>query len=298
MAVLIFLSFFLISCSPIQYVDYNESSAVATRLIASSDTEFIETKDLFSDSNKHVDKWIQYFSEGSGRQSMQVYLERSGRYEATMKEILKEHDLPEELFYIAMAESGFQSSVVSSKNAVGYWQFIAATGRSYGLTINSVLDERQDFVLVTHAAAKYLKHLYQLYDDWNLAVAAYNAGEGRINQALQGGFYQDYWSLVRDDKIPKETSTFVPKIIAMKKIGTQPWMYGFNNLKYEQPLDYRSIYIYQNFSLKNLSETLQVPHSQILSLNPKYKQDIAPLNGNDKIKVRIPAHIKIEDINK
>ncbi len=284
-----------ISCSPIQYVAIDESVYTSTNLAPTVpvESESFENQDigLFKDNNEHIDRWIKYFAEGHGRQSMKNYLERSNRYISLMKGIFKEHDLPEDLVYIAMVESGFQSSVVSSKNAVGYWQFIESTGKRYGLTINNIIDERQDFVLVTQAAARYLKDLYEMFEDWNLAIAAYNAGEGRVSKALHNSFHKDYWSLVENKKLPKETSQFVPKIIAMKKIAVHPWKYNFSNLNYYEPLDYSSVNISKSFSLKNLAEVIKVPHEELLGLNPKYKQDIVPLLNGKKIEIRIPASI-------
>ena len=282
----------LISCAPIQYVKYDESLQASVNLTATLDQKSDTTEAGFlKDNNAYVNKWIAYFSEGKGRGSMKNYMERSNRYISLMKGIFKEYDLPEDLVYIAMVESGFQSSVVSSKAAVGYWQFIESTGKRYGLEINDAIDERQDFVLVTHAAAKYLEDLYELFNDWNLAIAAYNAGEGRISRAIHDSFHKDYWSLVEHKKIPAETSNFVPKIIAMKEISTHPWKYNFSDLKYYEPLDYRSISITQSFSLKDVSNKLNIPHEELLSLNSKYKQDIVLLPDSKKITIRIPANI-------
>jgi len=292
-----YISFFsavLISCAPVQYMDFQETIQASSNLVPVSRQLSNKEHPLLFESNAYVEKWLHYFTEGPGRSSMKNYLERSSRYLDLMKGIFKEYGLPEELVYMAMAESGFQSSVVSSQNAVGYWQFIEPTGKRYGLTINSDVDERQDFELVTHAAAKYLKDLYALFDDWHLAMAAYNAGENRISKALNKNLHKNYWSLIKNKRIPNETANFVPKIIAMKEIATHTWKYGFSNLNYQKPLDYRSIHIYQSFSLKNLSDVLNVPYSEIRSLNPKYKKDVVPL-GSDKSKVdvRIPAHIQV-----
>ncbi len=284
----------LISCAPIQYIDYNQSIHASTNLVATLNGRISEETSVLRDNNAHVNRWIKYFTEGKGRGSMKVYLERSNRYLSMMKGIFNEYDLPEDLAYIAMVESGFQSSVVSSKDAVGYWQFIESTGKRYDLKIDNTIDERRDFILATKAAARYLKFLYKMFDDWNLAIAAYNVGEGTLSRVIHSSFYKDYWSLVDYKKLPTETSNFVPKIIAMKEIATHPWKYNFSNLNYYEPLSYRSINIYQSFSLKNLSEVLKVSHKELLSLNPKYKSDIISLSDSDqKVEIRIPASIDI-----
>lgn len=284
---------FFPSCAPIQYVELKQSS---------HSRNFIGSKDLTSheegfygsfpkDRNEYVDKWIRYFSEGSGRKHMSVYLERSSRYIPLMRAIFRKHNLPEDLVYVAMVESGFSSKAVSSKQAVGYWQFISSTGRRYGLKIDSYVDERRDFVLATDAAARYFKDLYSLFDDWRLALASYNAGERRITDAVFNTYNRDFWNLVKKEKIPKETANFVPKILAMKEIATHPWKYNFHDLEYKNSLAYRSVYLDKSFSLNNLSEVLDVPYEQILSLNPKYKKDVVPLYEKDQVEIRIPAQV-------
>ena len=134
--------------------------------------------------NEQVEKWIRYF-QGRGRPHMERYLARSTRYEAIMKKVLRDNKLPEDLFYIALIESGFSSSALSHASAVGYWQFIRGTGKHYKLQINQLVDERRDPVLATQAAADYFRDLYSLFGSWYLSMAAYNVGEGRVARVIK-----------------------------------------------------------------------------------------------------------------
>ena len=163
--------------------------------------------------NRNVLQWIDYF-QGRGRPHMERYLQRSTRYMPIMKKILKDNGLPEDLIYIALIESGFSSTAHSSAAAVGYWQFIKGTGRRYGLGIDSYIDERRDFVKSTQAAADYFKGLYNLFGAWYLAIASYNVGENRVKNLVMKNKTRDFWKLARENRLPDETSNYVPKILS------------------------------------------------------------------------------------
>lgn len=177
--------------------------------------------------NANVDKWINYF-QGRGRPHMERYLLRSTRYEALMKKVLRDNKLPEDLFYIALIESGFSSQAFSHASAVGYWQFIRGTGKRYKLQINQMIDERRDPVLSTQAAADYFKDLYARFNSWYLAMASYNVGEGRVDRAVKKYKTKDFWELTRNKRaLPRETDDYIPKYIAAKLIAKNPDKYGF-----------------------------------------------------------------------
>ena len=245
--------------------------------------------DFFDENNGFVNKWIRRLSSNSsGRKSMQVYLERSTRYLPLMESILEKQGVEGDLAYVAMAESGYSARAVSSQNAVGYWQFIYGTGKRYGLRIDKYVDERRDFYLATQAAGKYLSELCAMFGSWPLALAAYNAGEGRVSAALRkhgGGF----WRLAQRGRLPTETINFVPKIIAMKKISERPWKYGFMQVRYQTPLSYQIVEFRKPLSLKSLSLAANVPYREIRRLNPKYKTDIVPVYGS-KVSLRVPGY--------
>ena len=176
--------------------------------------------------NENVEVWIKYF-QGRGRPHMERYLARSTRYEALMKKVLRDNKLPEDLFYIALIESGFTSNARSTASAVGYWQFIRGTGKRYKLDINKMIDERRDPVLATQAAAEYFKDLYKIFDSWYLSMAAYNVGEGRVLRAVKKYKTRDFWQLSKNKHaLPKETDNYVPKYIAAKLIAKNPDKYG------------------------------------------------------------------------
>ena len=245
------------------------------------------------DSNGYVDKWLKRLSQGADRESMRRYLERSTRYLNLMESLLEEEGLPLDLAYMSMAESGFWPYARSNKNAVGYWQFIKPTGWSYGLTINSYIDERQDFVLSTQAAIRFLKDLYEQFEDWRLSMAAYNAGPPAIKRAIKNHGSRNYWYLVEKKAFPKqETRDFVPKIIAMRTIALDPLKYGFSNLNYSLPLDYGLVSLESSSSLSYISRYLNVPLEDLKKLNPKFKTDSIPVKGQE-IHIRVPAYVRI-----
>ncbi|HVK60718.1 MAG TPA: lytic transglycosylase domain-containing protein, partial [Bdellovibrionales bacterium] len=171
--------------------------------------------------NKNVLQWIDYF-QGRGRPHMERYLQRSTRYMPIMKKILRDNGLPEDLIYIALIESGFSSTAHSSASAVGYWQFIRGTGKHYNLKIDGYVDERRDFVKSTQAAAEYFKGLYSLFGAWYLAIASYNVGENRVKSLVMKNHTRDFWKLARENRLPDETTNYVPKFLAARLIAKDP----------------------------------------------------------------------------
>ena len=153
--------------------------------------------------NFKVKKWINYFLN-RGRGFFERYGVRAGRYAPLMGKILEEHSLPRDLIFLAMAESGFQNNAKSWASAVGPWQFMIGTGRRYGLTTNWYKDERRDPIKATIAAAKYLKKLYQDFSSWELAAAAYNAGEGKVSRAINRYRTENFWDISRGRHLRRE----------------------------------------------------------------------------------------------
>jgi membrane-bound lytic murein transglycosylase D len=202
--------------------------------------------------NRQVLKWIDYF-QGQGRPHMERYLSRSTRYMPVMKKILKENGLPEDLIYIALIESGFSGTAHSSAAAVGYWQFIKGTGKHYGLKIDTYMDERRDFVRSTQAACGYFKGLYDIFHSWYLAIASYNVGEGRVKSVVQKYRTRDFWQLARENKLPEETSNYVPKFIAARLIAKEPAKYGFTDIEYMPPLEYSEVDLATSVDFRKLS---------------------------------------------
>lgn len=240
--------------------------------------------------NRQVLKWIDYF-QGQGRPHMERYLARSTRYMPVMKKILKENGLPEDLIYIALIESGFSGTAHSSAAAVGYWQFIKGTGKHYGLKIDTYMDERRDFVRSTEAAAAYFKGLYGLFDSWYLAIASYNVGENRVKNVVQKYRTRDFWQLARENKLPLETSDYVPKFIAARLIAKEPEKYGFTDIDYLPPLDYSEVTLSSSVDFRKLATALSLDYDDLRDLNPSYKRGVA-FEKNGQLRIRVPKGLE------
>lgn len=243
---------------------------------------------LFPDTdNQQVERWVKYYSQGNGRENMKVYLARSHRYMNLMSGIMTDCQLPTGLVYMAMAESGFSAWAKSPKGAYGYWQFIPATARRYGLTIDSHIDERRDFVLSTEAACRYLVDLYDMFGDWSLAMAGYNCGENRVARAVSQHQSRNFWYLSNQGALPRETRNYVPKIIAMRRIALNPEDYGFSELSWQTPLSYDLVSINQSMRLSRIAEQLNVDVDELKRLNPKFTTDHIIVN-NRELYIRVP----------
>ena len=287
--------FFTVSCSHFVKRNLTDSKSISHEEVSSVDLyrQVVEGKkedpDLISvvDSHPEVSKWIKYFTH-SGRNQMQIYLERSSRYAPLMKSILKEEGLPTDLVYVALIESGFSPRALSRANAVGYWQFIYGTGKRFGLRIDGYVDERKDPVLSTRAAANFFRVLYSLFGSWPLALAAYNAGEYRVNRAVLRNYNRDFWFLSAKKALPKETRNYVPKFIASIHISKNPEKYGFVNIKYQKPIDYELIQLKSPISIPKLAKNMNIYEEELRALNPMYKGDYVPIYDH-KTYFRVPV---------
>lgn len=248
--------------------------------------EVPEFNDIPERAKPLVNKWLNYF-QGKGRVHMERYLSRSSRYSVLMKKILRDNGLPEDLIYVALIESGFSPKAVSSAAAVGYWQFIRGTGKRYGLEISGFMDERRDPELATQAASDYLKGLYEEFDSWFLAMASYNVGEGRVRREIARTKSRDFWELARRRRLPRETINYVPKFLAARMIGRNPEKYGFVDLAFEPNIEFETVVLTAPVNLKTLAEGMDTDYAELKRLNPKYRGEIAPLDGG-KIELRIP----------
>ncbi|WP_374029874.1 LysM peptidoglycan-binding domain-containing protein [Bdellovibrio bacteriovorus] len=245
-----------------------------------------ELESIPTEVNPLVEKWIAYF-QGRGRPHMERYLARSTRYEKLMKKVLRDNGLPEDLFYIALIESGFSSRATSHAAAVGYWQFIRGTGKRYGLDINAFVDERRDPVFATQAAAEYFKGLYSVFGSWYLAMASYNVGENRVKREVMNHYTRDFWELARKKRLPKETINYVPKFIAAKMIGKDPAKYGFDDIDYLPPIEFDHITVNKPVNLRAMADKLNLNYEDFKALNPKFKGEVAVLKGSELV-LRIP----------
>ncbi len=232
--------------------------------------------------NERVDKWIRYFT-GDGRDCLNRWVKRSGKYRDGMLVILKEEGMPLELINLAMIESGFYAQAYSRASAVGFWQFIESTGKIYGLRIDWWVDERKDPEASTRAAARHLRDLYESLDSWPLAFAAYNWGQGRVERALKRAHTRDYWDL----KINRATANYVPKFMAARIIMEDPARYGFD-FDDEEPLVYEDIEVDPKTHLGAVADVCGVDTSHVLELNPHLIRGCAP-DGKSFYPVRLPA---------
>ncbi|MFH1020653.1 MAG: transglycosylase SLT domain-containing protein, partial [Pseudomonadota bacterium] len=212
---------------------------------------------------------------------------RSSRYLPMIKEEFTKAGLPLDLAYLPMIESGFNTTVSSRASAVGTWQFMRATGQSYGLTVNNYVDERRDPVKSTKAAAAYLANLYKQFDSWHLAVAAYNAGEGRIKRAMKQSDTDDFWEIAQSQYIHSETKLYVPQLIAAIMIAKDPEKYGFDSITYDEPLDYETVLVPRGTPIKAVALACHLPDEEILALNRHLSRAITPPSEAD-YPLRVP----------
>ncbi len=222
-----------------------------------------------------VDKWMRYF-QSAGRGHFERYLSRSGKYATLMKDILNKYGLPGDLIYLALIESGFSPKAYSTAKAAGPWQFISETGKRYGLKIDWWADERRDYEKSTHAAASYLKDLYGMFDSWQLATAAYNAGEGKISRAVDRYKSNEYAQLIKYGYLAPETKDYVPKMIAAQTIAKEPGKYGFGGVEYQSPLEFDKVEVPGGIDLEALGEIIGVPYDSLREWNPELRRFCTP----------------------
>jgi membrane-bound lytic murein transglycosylase D len=233
------------------------------------------------------------------RQRFAMWLERSGRYMEVMHEVLKERNMPPELVFLPIVESGYNPHAYSKARAAGPWQFIAETGKRYGLVIDWWRDERRDPVKSTVAASKYLSELHSMFGSWSLALAAYNAGEGRIARAVRKTNGGDFWKIHSGGQIAQETRDYVPRFIAASMIARDPEKYGFNDLEYHEPFEYDEVELYQPVDLDVAARLADTTLERIKGLNPELRRWSTPPNLK-KYTLRVPpgkADIFVERIS-
>jgi membrane-bound lytic murein transglycosylase D len=236
--------------------------------------------------NDSVENHLEYFKT-RGREVFQRWLDRSARYIPVMKDIFREKNLPEDLVYVAMIESGFNPYAVSWAKAVGPWQFMPATGKLYGLKIDWWIDERKDPIKSTLAAAEHLKDLRNLFGSWPLALASYNAGAGKVQRAVLRSRSEDFWDLKASRYIRKETKNYVPKYMAATIIAKNPEAYGFAVAGYE-PFKYDEVVIEESTDLRLVARCAGCTYEEIKELNPEIKRWVTPPQYS-RYTLRIPA---------
>jgi membrane-bound lytic murein transglycosylase D len=240
--------------------------------------------------NKQVLYYLDLF-QGKQRKSFTIWLARSTQYIPSIQDEFKKAGLPRDLAYLAMIESGFNPSAYSPAEASGLWQFIAGTGRNHGLKIDTWVDERREPDKATKAAIRYLSKLYKDFDDWYLAVAAYNAGEGRIESACKNYNTENFWEIADSEGIYLETKRYVPKLIAAILIARNPEKFGFTDIKYQKSSPFDVIDVPGGIALEAVAVTANtsVKHLRVLN-NELQKNQTPPKQKNYTL--RIPAGTK------
>lgn len=240
--------------------------------------------------NHAVKNWIKHF-QTRGKRSFKTWLERSSRYAPYIQKELEKNDIPQDLLYVAMIESGFSPRAHSSANAVGIWQFIAPTARRYGLKVNWWVDERKNFTKATHAAIRYKKDLYKMFHSWHLVSASYNTGENRIARLIKKHGTNSFWELAEKKTLSNETINYVPKIIAATLIARSPALYGFKDLKYRVPYRFEETEVPGGTDLNNLAQYIGVKKKYLKDLNPDLIKGFIPREINTH-RIKVPVGSK------
>jgi membrane-bound lytic murein transglycosylase D len=237
--------------------------------------------------NDKVQYFTRYF-QTSARGAFAKWLSRSERYIPMMRTVLRKEGLPEDLVYLAMIESGFSPRALSVASAVGPWQFMSATGKRYSLRINEWIDERRDPLKSTVAAALYLKELYIMFNkDWYLAAAGYNAGENKIQRAINMYNTRDFWELSKGQYLKRETKDYVPKLLAAAIIAKEPARYGFADVAYLPPIDFDTVTIPSRTDLEVAAKACGVSTQTLKELNPELRRLSTPPDYPD-YQLKIP----------
>lgn len=235
--------------------------------------------------NPLIQQYINYY-QGRGRSTMESGLRKSGRYMKLARQIFKEEGVPVDITWLAQVESAWQPKAMSWAAASGLWQFIPGTGRQFGLKQTAWIDERNSFEQATRASARYLKALAAHYrGDWELAMGAYNTGQGNIDRGISRAGKANFWSIY--PFIAQETRNYVPNILATILIAKNPEKYGFKGIRPEAPMAYDVVQVSNATSLQLVAESTDASVDQIRSLNPELRRDVTP--RGEAYNVRVPG---------
>ena len=248
--------------------------------------------------NRIVKNYINVYSR-KRREQVRVMLGLSDYYFPAFEEIFDLYGVPYEIKYLSVIESALNPRAVSRVGAVGTWQFMYSTGKHYGLTINSLVDQRRDPIAATHAAARFLTDLYGIYKDWTLALAAYNCGPGNVNKAIRrSGGRRDFWDIYY--YLPRETRGYVPAFIAATYIMNYQEEHLITRAPHSLPLASDTMMVFEPLHLKQVAEVLDIPIALLRDINPQYRVDIVPGTAKQGYAIAIPqeqvgAFIDLQD---
>jgi len=240
--------------------------------------------DFNFETNPLIQGYINYY-QGRGRSTMEAGLRRSGQFMQMARKIFREEGVPEDITWLGQIESAWRVMARSPVGASGLWQFMPGTGQTYGLRQTAWVDERHSYEKATRASARYLKDLYNHFGDWQLAMAAYNTGQGNIDRAISRAGSRSYWKIF--PYIAQETRNYVPNIMAAMVIAKNPEKYGFHGVRPDPPLSYDIVQVPTATSLSLIGQATNVSTDYIRMLNPELRRDTTP--RGEAYQVRIPA---------
>jgi membrane-bound lytic murein transglycosylase D len=262
--------------------------AVDPNLVARARNDLATTKsDLPLVVNDYVAAFINFFANTQkGHNTLLHSFERSGRYRAMIQRVMAEEGVPQDLIYLAVAESGFQPRAVNPRSrAGGMWQFMPYG--NYGLVRNTGIDERFDPEKSTRAYARYMKFLYDQLGDWYLAMAAYDWGAGNVQRAVEKTGYADFWELYRRNNLPGETKNYVPEILAAIIIANHPKQYGFEEITLDPPVITDTVTVNYSVDLRLVSDLVDAPIDELQALNPSLLRLTTP--SDTSFDLHLPA---------
>ena len=255
------------------------------RLAALARKELITVKhDLPLTVNPSVLQYLSFFTTTKGRSIVEHGLQREGEYDAMIRRVLHQEGVPEDLVYLAQAESAFLPDAVSRVGARGIWQFMPYRGEEYGLQRNYWIDQRSDPEEATRAAARHMRDLYDMFGDWYLVMAAYNSGPLNVTRAIERSGYADFWELSKRGVLPKQTQNYVPIIIAMALVGKDPAAYGIH-VEPEQPELVDRVKPGASIDLHLVADASGADLEDLHELNPELLRNITPSDPNFELKL-------------
>ena len=245
--------------------------------------------------NPAVERNIHYF-QNVIHDRFQEWLTRFYPYRPLIEQIFAEFGLPKELIYLSLVESGFNPRAYSRARASGPWQFIRSTGRMYGLTVNWYVDERRDPIKSTVAAARHLRDLYDLFGSWPLALAAYNAGAGKVSRAIAKTGTRDFWTIAGTRYIRRETKQYVPRFMAAMIIATRPSLFGFH-ANFQPVHQYEEISMDRSIHLRSVAKASGIAFEELRRLNPELRRSVIPPDqGGYALKVPVGTSGHVEQV--
>ncbi|HUO35143.1 MAG TPA: LysM peptidoglycan-binding domain-containing protein [Candidatus Acidoferrum sp.] len=271
--------------SPIDELADMDLPAGDPRLEAKADQELMRVPhDIPLTVNDSVLQYLSYFTTPRGREVIERGLEREGRYDKMIRRVLKEEGVPEDLIYLAQAESAFQPTAVSRSGARGLWQFMPFRGEEYDLDRSYWVDERSDPEKATRAAARHFRDLYDMFGDWYLVMAAYNSGPLTVIKGIERTGYADFWELQKRHVLPRETQNYVPIILALAMVGKDPALYGIQ-VTPDKPEPVDTVMLGHPISLHLVADATGTDIEDLRTLNPELLRNTTPADPTFTLKL-------------